>query len=67
MSKIKKPKPDHIKNYFYILNKAKYELFDAPLDPDHEIVEKFKRCYYENHDETFVDELIFCRIESLCM
>jgi hypothetical protein len=66
MSKLKKTKPDNIKNYFYFVNKVKYELFEPPIDNDHEIIDRFKKCYSEMNEETFVDELIFCRMESLC-
>jgi len=66
MSKVKKSKPENIKNYFYLLNKSKYELFEPPVDNDHELIEKIKKSYYDQNEETFIDDIIFCRLENLC-
>jgi hypothetical protein len=65
MSKVKKSKPESMKNYFYLLSKTKFELFEPPIDLDHEIIEKIKKTFYEESEETFIDELIFCRIETI--
>ena len=65
MSKIKKPKQENIKNYFYLINKTKFELFEPPVDNDHEIIEKLKKIYLENNEEIFIDELIFSQLENL--
>ncbi len=65
MNKIKKQKPDNIKNYFYLINKTKFELFEPPVDNDHEIIEKLKKIYLEHSEEIFIDELIFSQLENL--
>ena len=65
MSKLKKPKQESLKNYFYLINKTKFELFEPPADNDHELLEKIKKKYLENSDENFIDELIFSQIENL--
>ncbi len=65
MSKVKKPKPENMKNYFYLLSKTKYELFEPAIDTDHETIEKIKKYYMDESEESFIDELIFCKIESL--
>ena len=65
MSKIKKPKQESIKNYFYLINKTKFELFEPPVDNDHEIIEKLKKNYIEHSEEIFIDELIFSQLENL--
>jgi hypothetical protein len=56
-----------MKNYFYLLNKTKYELFEPPTDTDYDIIEKFKKLYFDNNEELFIDELIFCRLDNLCI
>lgn len=66
MSKVKKPKCESMKNYFYLLNKNKYELFEPPIDTDFELTEKIKKMYYDSSEEVFIDELIFCRLDNLC-
>jgi hypothetical protein len=65
MSKVKKSKPDNMKNYFYLINKTKFELFEPPVDNDHETIEKIKKFYLDETEEHFIDELIFCRLETL--
>jgi hypothetical protein len=65
MSKVRKPKPENMKGYFYLLNKTKFELFEPPVDTDHETIEKIKKTYYDETEECFIDELIFCKIETL--
>lgn len=65
MSKLKKPKQESLKNYFYLINKTKFELFEPAADNDHEIIEKIKKKYAENSDEIFIDEMIFSQIENL--
>jgi hypothetical protein len=67
MSKVRKPKPESMKNYFYLFKQSKYELFEPPVDNDHEIVDRVKKFYNENTEEKFIDELIFCNLENLCM
>jgi len=64
MGKIKKPK-ESLKNYFYFVNKTKFELFEPPVDTDQEIIEKLKKIYIENSEEIFIDELIFSQLENL--
>ena len=64
MGKIKKPK-ESLKNYFYFVNKTKFELFEPPMDTDQEIIEKLKKIYIENSEEIFIDELIFSQLENL--
>ena len=66
MSKVKKPKQDSMKNYFYYLNKqTKFELFEPPVDNDHETIEKIKKFYSDETEEHFIDELIFCRLDNI--
>ena len=66
MSKVRKPKPESMKNYFYLLKQSKYELFEPPIDNDHEIIDRVKKFYNENTEEKFIDELIFCNLENIC-
>jgi len=66
MAKIKKPRPDNIKNYFYFYNKqTKFELFEPPVDADYEIIEKFKKSLEENTLDNFIDDLIFTKLENI--
>ena len=65
MSKVKKQKPESMKNYFYLINKTKFELFEPPVDTDHETIEKIKKFYLDHTEEHFIDELIFGRLETL--
>ncbi len=65
MSKVKKQKPESMKNYFYLINKTKFELFEPPVDSDHETIEKIKKFYLDHTEEHFIDELIFGRLETL--
>jgi len=66
MAKIKKPRPDNIKNYFYFYNKqTKFELFEPPVDADYEIIEKFKKSLNENTIDNFIDDLIFTKLEYI--
>lgn len=66
MAKLKKPRPDGIKNYFYYYNnKAKFELFEPPVDADYEIIEKCKKSFEENSIDNFLDDLIFTKLENI--
>ena len=67
MSKIKKPKQENMKNYFYYLNKnTKFELFEPPVDSEHETIEKIKKFYIlESSPDQFIDEIIFCRLDNI--
>lgn len=66
MSKLKKPKAESMKNYFYLVNKTKFELFEPQQDTDHELIDKYKKMFLEKTEAYFIDEIIFCRIENLC-
>lgn len=63
MNKIKKPE---LKNLFYYLPKTRFEMFEQRSDNDHDLEEKYKKLYLENSEEFFVDELIFCKIDTIC-
>jgi hypothetical protein len=47
------------------MSKSKYELFETTHDNDHELIDKTKKVYLEQSEESFIDHLIFCRLESL--
>jgi hypothetical protein len=66
MSKLKKPRLNEIKNYFYYLNKqSKFELFEPQIEADYEIVEKFRKSFEENSIDNFLDDLIFTKLENI--
>ena len=68
MNKIKKPKPDTLKSCFYMYNNIpKFELFEPIKDNDYEIINKFKKLFIENTEEVFIDCLIFCKLDNLCI
>jgi hypothetical protein len=66
MSKLKKPK-DNVKACFYLYNNLpKFELFEPVKDSDFELIGKFKKSLFENPEEKFIDELLFCKMDNLC-
>ncbi len=66
MSKIKKQKPDNIKNYFYFYNKqSKFELFEPPIDADYEIIERYKKSLETYSLDRYIDDLIFTKLENI--
>jgi hypothetical protein len=65
-NRIKKPKPENIKSCFLLYNNVpKFELFEPVKDNDFELIGKFKKSLYENSEEAFLDELIFCKMDNL--